>query len=115
MCGYKKYKELMDPLVSYSCDKIKDMDLPKLGSIRLIYEIIREAIADLHQNRSKKNQKDAEEYFNSEVFEHHCKCILISKQLMLRIALNPNQYLNTMNYNKPDIENESTCEFSDLP
>lgn len=114
--SYRKYKELIDPLVSYSCDKFQEITLQKLGYITLIYEIIREAIADLHYSNSKKNQIDAVNYFNSSLFEWDCACVAIPKKLMLYIAYNPDKYLDKIqSYNQEDNEHESDNEFSDMP
>lgn len=114
MCGHKEYKELIEPLVSYTCDKFKDIPIQKIGTVRLIYEIMREAIADLHNHKSKKLQRDAEEYFHSDLFAQHCKSVAISRQLMLRIVQNPDLYAN-MAYHQEEVNDESDFEFSDMP
>ena len=114
MCGHKKYKELIEPLVSYTCDKFKDITLQKIGAVRLVYEIMREAIADLHNPKSKKLQRDAEEYFHSDLFAYHCKSVAISRQLMLRIASNPDLYANMAYHQEESHNDEGDFEFSDL-
>lgn len=108
----KKYRELIDPLISYTC-RVKDVDPRKLGYVRLIYEVMREAIADLHQTSSKHLKQDAQDYFNSDVFVYHCKSVFIPTQLMRTIALNPDDYINFVA--EEGAEDESYSEFSDVP
>jgi hypothetical protein len=81
----------MDPLVEYTCEMFNEITPQKLASIRLTYEIIREAIADLHGN-DKELAEDAKSYFESDLFSHHCTCVSISEKTMLYIANNPDKY-----------------------
>lgn len=114
--GCRKYRELIDPLVSFTCEKFNELNLEKVGLITLIYEIIREGIADLHNKQSIKHQLDAQNYFDSDLFDYHCQCVAIPTNIMLKIVYNPENYLNRIApYNQDlDIDNETSLKLSDL-
>jgi hypothetical protein len=87
----RSFSNIIEPLVEYTCEMFNEITPQKLASIRLTYEIIREAIADLH-GTNKELAKDAEDYFKSDLFSYHCECMSISENTMLYIANNPDKY-----------------------
>ncbi len=101
----RRFAQLINPLISYTCDVFDEITPQKLATVTLIYEVIREALADLHGN-NKENKDSAIKYFNSDVFDYHCDCVGIDTKLMLYIASNPQQYLSDMVYDKVE-RNES--------
>lgn len=103
----RAFHNLIDPLISYTCETFNEITPQKLGNIRLTYEIIREAISDLH-GKDETLRQDAKDYFNSEVFKYDCECVGISETLMLYIAFNPDKHLKHMSYN--DDYNEPVYE-----
>ena len=87
-----RFANLMSPLMDYTRDIFNEITPQKLASIRLIYEIIREAIVDLHSDNTEL-QKDAKDYFKGDLFDYHCDCVGINTRTMLYIANNPQRFI----------------------
>ncbi len=99
------YRYIIEPLVEYTREKLGDLDKQKEAAIRLVYEIIREAICDLHGDDTVLKQ-DARKYFESETFEFHCTCAAIPTNVMEFIAFNPKRKQAFIKQDK-EVYNES--------
>lgn len=104
------YRNLIEPLVKYTAETFNEISPQMMENARLIYDVIREAIVDLHGD-NKELRKDAEQYFNSPLFESDCAYVRITPELMLYIARNPNKYKQHMVYGDEVGCNESNSEF----
>ena len=106
----RAFEKLIDPLLSYTRDVFTELTPEKLASVRLTYEIIREAIADLH-GTNLKNKHDALTYFKGDLFKQHCEAVGINETTLLYIANNPHKYLSKIgsydNYNSNECTYES--------
>lgn len=93
-------------LISYTCDVFQEMTLQKLGAVRLVCEIIVQALYDLHTG-SLEDQQSAIAYFNDHLFIRHCEMISIPVPLMKVIIENPTSYLSTIGeYEEKELYNE---------
>lgn len=91
----KAYENLIEPLLSYTCDVFSDMTQEKFSLVKLTYEIMRQAIVDLYSDNENLSL-DAKNYFKSSVFKKHCENVGICEDIMLRIVNNPHKYLKEM-------------------
>lgn len=102
-----KLNKIQELLIQYTSDVFTDMTLQKLGVVRLVYGIIRQAIGDLH-GTTEEYSVDSREYFDSYLFTYHCELVGINKEVMLHIARNPQDYLDSIrDYSFDEVENES--------
>ena len=86
------FRNLTETLVNYTCEMFNEITPQKLATVRLTYEIIREAMSDLHGD-NKELAQDAKDYFGGELFQYHCDCVCIDEKTMLRIVNNPDKHV----------------------
>lgn len=86
---------IKENLIAYTCDVFEEMTLQKLGAVRLVYEIIVQALYDLH-NGNLEDQQTAIAYFKDVLFVTHCQMVSIPLSLMEFVIAHPTKYLKTI-------------------
>ncbi len=91
----KQLEAIKETLLSYTCDKFKEMNIAKLTIVRITYSVMLQAMVDLY-GKDTQQKGLAEEYFKSDDFSKHCEIVSIDEDLMRFIIENPTKYLNSI-------------------
>lgn len=87
--------KIRENLIAYTCETLEEVNVQKLGFIRLTYGVIMQAIEDLYSGNISLAY-EAGQYFKSYGYTYDCKLMNIDVELMSFIVLNPDKYLENM-------------------
>jgi hypothetical protein len=79
------FTHLLEPLTTYTKDKLGFITTEKQEQVNAIYEEICHSMSALHGSNFPMKQ-GAIQYFRSQEFEKHCRYVGISKNLMLHVV-----------------------------
>jgi len=101
----KAYYNIVEPLLEYTQNKLGVSFIKNEPHIRLLVEIIRQGMSDLHGS-GVRAKADAARYFDGELFRTHCEYLAIPVEIMLQIVNNPDKHNKDYRADDPNDEEE---------